>query len=236
MSAPQNVDQQEIAHFDRISELWWDPKGKMGMLHKINPLRSQFIFEQVRAENPKAMDIGCGGGILTEALAKHGMQANGIDQSEFTLNIAIKHAKENGLDINYRLITAEEIADEEAGQYDVVACLEMMEHVPDPAAIVAACSKLLKPNGIAVFSTINRTFKAWLTAIIIGEYVMRILPKGTHQYEKLIKPSEMKQWAEQSGLEHLRTASLMFNPLFKSWKVVEGKEDTNYMMSFRKKG
>lgn len=231
----QNVDQEEIAKFNRVSELWWDEKGKMGMLHVINPLRSQFAFDHIETPNPRMIDIGCGGGILTEELVKRGaVNVVGVDQSELTIKIAREHAKKSGLDIDYRLTTAEAIAEEEAGTYDAVTCLEMLEHVPDPSAIIQACTTLLKPGGKAIFSTINRNPKAFLFAIVGGEYILRILPRGTHQYNKLIKPNEMRAWAKAAGLRYLSSASLMYNPLFRKFKVAHGKEDVNYMMAFVK--
>lgn len=235
MSTPSNVDSQEVSKFDRVAQLWWDPNGKMGMLHVINPLRSQFTFDHADVRGKRVVDVGCGGGILTETLAKAGANVVGIDQSELTLEVAKQHALKSGLNIDYRIQTVEELVLLEAGTFDVVTCLEMLEHVPDPAAVIDACTRLLKPGGHVIFSTINRNFKAWLFAIFGGEYILRILPKGTHEYAKLIRPDEMKAWSQQSGLTHLRSASLMYNPLFKSFKVAKGKEDVNYMMSFVKK-
>ncbi len=235
MNQAVNVDSSEVSKFDRVAQLWWDPTGKMGMLHVINPLRSQFTFDHVEnIKGAKAVDVGCGGGILTETLAKAGAHVIGIDQSEMSLEVARQHAQKSGLAIDYRLQRVEELAELEAGSFDVVTCLEMLEHVPDPAAIIDACARLLKPGGHVIFSTINRSFKAWLFAIVGGEYVMRILPKGTHEYAKLIRPAELRQWSQAAGLTHLRSASLMFNPLTKRFKVAEGKEDVNYMMSYVK--
>ncbi len=236
MNQPSNVDIHEVSKFDRVAQLWWDPAGKMGMLHVINPLRSQFTFDHADVNGKRVVDVGCGGGILTETLAKAGADVVGIDQSELTLEVARQHAAKSGLTIDYRIQTVEDLAEKEAGTYDVVTCLEMIEHVPDPSAIIAACARLLKPGGHAIFSTINRSFKAWLFAIVGGEYVMRILPRGTHQYEKLVRPTELRAWSEASGLTWLRSASLMFNPLKRTFRVAHGKEDVNYMMSFVKKG
>ncbi len=235
MNQPSNVDRQEIDKFNRVANLWWDPTGKMGMLHVINPLRSQFVFDHADVNGARVVDVGCGGGILTETLAKAGANVVGIDQSDLTLEVARQHARQGGLDIDYRLQTVEELVALEAGSYDVVTCLELLEHVPDPAAVIDACARLLKPGGHVVFSTINRTFKAWLFAIVGGEYVMRILPRGTHEYAKLIRPDEMRRWAGASGLAFLRSASLMFNPLNKSFRVAPGREDVNYMASFVKR-
>lgn len=234
MNRPSNVDSQEIGKFDRVAQLWWDPTGKMGMLHLINPLRSQFTFEHTDVQGKRVVDVGCGGGILTETLARAGAQVVGIDQSELTLQAARKHAEQEGLAIDYRIQTVEALALQESGSFDVVTCLEMLEHVPNPAAVIDACARLLKPGGHAIFSTINRNAKAWLFAIVGGEYVLRILPRGTHQYEKLIRPDELRSWARHSGLKHLRSASLMYNPLFKRFHVAQGREDVNYMMSYVK--
>ncbi len=231
-----NVDAQEISKFDRVATLWWDPAGKMGMLHVINPLRSRFVLDHVIETSPRIVDIGCGGGILAEALARHGAQVVGIDQSQQSVQIAIQHAAANHLLIDYRIQTAEALAEAEPGNYDAVTCLEMLEHVPDPSAVIVACARLLKPGGKAVFSTIDRSFKAWLFAIVGGEYILRILPRGTHEYAKLIRPNELRQWAQAAGLECVSVASLMYNPLRKAFKVAHGKEDVNYMACFVKRG
>ncbi len=236
MNAPANVDEEEIRKFEHVSQLWWDPTGKMGMLHVINPLRSRFILDDVEVAQPKTVDVGCGGGILTETLAKAGARVIGIDQSPRSIEVARQHARQGGLDIDYRLQTVEQLAEQEAGSFDVVTCLEMIEHVPDPSAIVAACTRLLKPGGKAFFSTINRTPKAWLFAIIGGEYILRILPRGTHSYEKLVRPSELRRWAEASGLEYVRSASLIYNPFTRRFRVAASREDVNYMQSYRKRG
>ncbi|HET9049235.1 MAG TPA: bifunctional 2-polyprenyl-6-hydroxyphenol methylase/3-demethylubiquinol 3-O-methyltransferase UbiG [Chiayiivirga sp.] len=235
MNQTTNVDQQEVSKFDRVSKLWWDPKGKMGMLHVINPLRSQYVFDHAEVMGARVVDVGCGGGILTETLARAGADVVGIDQSPMSLDVARQHAETNGLKIDYRLQTVEELAEKEAGTYDVVTCLEMIEHVPDPAAIIAACARLLKPGGHLVLSTINRNLKALLFAIIGGEYILRILPRGTHEYKKLVRPDEMRQWTAASGLSFLGIASLMYNPFKKTFKVAHGKEDVNYMAAFVKK-
>lgn len=230
-----NVDTAEIAKFEAIAHRWWDRDSEFRPLHEINPLRVNWIDERVSLAGKRVLDVGCGGGILSEAMAQRGATVTGIDMGEAPLAVARLHQLESGVSVEYRQITAEALAEEQPGQFDVVTCLEMLEHVPDPAAIIDACARLLKPGGHVIFSTINRSFKAWLFAIIGGEYVMRILPKGTHQYEKLIRPRELRQWAQASGLTHLRSASLMFNPLSKRFKVAEGKEDVNYMMSYVKR-
>jgi len=235
MNQPLNVDPEEIGKFDRISQLWWDPHGKMGMLHVINPLRARFIFDHAEISGAKVVDVGCGGGILTETLAKAGADTTGLDQSELTLAVARQHADDHGLTIDYRLQTVEQLADEMPGRFDVVTCLEMLEHVPDPAAVISACSRLLKPGGKAVFSTINRSFKAWLFAIVGGEYILRLLPRGTHQYRMLVKPAEMRAGARDAGLQHIQSASLIYNPLTRKFRVAHNREDVNYMAAFVKK-
>lgn len=240
MTQFSNADAQEITKFDRVSNLWWDAHGKMGMLHTINPLRLKFILQQMDARQPdtpppRIVDVGCGGGILTEALAKAGAQATGIDLSELSLEVARQHAGEHGLTIDYRYQDAEQLAQQQAGSFDVVTCMEMLEHVPDPAAVIAACARALKPGGRAIFSTINRNPKAFLFAIVGGEYVLRLLPRGTHSYRKLIRPYELREWARVAGLEFTSIASLMYNPLTRHFRVDAGREDVNYMAAFIKK-
>lgn len=240
MTQFSNADAREITKFDRVSKLWWNPQGKMGMLHTINPLRLKFILQQMDAQqidtpHPRVVDVGCGGGILTEALAKTGAQATGIDLSELSLQVARQHASEHGLAIDYRYQNAEQLALEQAGSFDVVTCMEMLEHVPDPAQVIAACARALKPGGRAVFSTINRTPKAFAFAIVGGEYVLRLLPRGTHSYRKLIRPCELREWARAAGLQFTGIASLMYHPLSRRFHVDAGREDVNYMASFVKK-
>lgn len=236
MNASRNVDPAEIAHFNRMASLWWDPDGKMGQLHAINSLRLRFITDRVTAPDPAILDVGCGGGILAEALARTGARVSGIDLSELSLQIARQHAQQGGLQIDYRLLDAEAMAQDEGGRFDAVTCMEMLEHVPHPDRVIAACSRLLKPGGMAFFSTINRTPKAFLFAIVAGEYILGLLPRGTHSYQKLIRPREMRTWAASAGLEFQAVASLMYNPLRRTFRVAPGREDINYMMCFQKKG
>jgi 2-polyprenyl-6-hydroxyphenyl methylase / 3-demethylubiquinone-9 3-methyltransferase len=235
MTTFENADNKEIDKFDRVSQIWWDSRGEMGTLHTINPLRTKFIMENLNARNPKILDVGCGGGILSEALAKNGALVTGIDLSQPSIQVARQHAQQQGLDIDYRYESVEEVARKHAGSFDVVACMEMLEHVPRPDKIVAACAQALKPGGHAVFSTINRTPKAFLFAIVGGEYILRLLPRGTHTYQKLIRPQELKNWAQDSGLEFSRLSSLMYNPFTRKFKVAAGKEDVNYMAHFTRK-
>ncbi|HUH98126.1 MAG TPA: bifunctional 2-polyprenyl-6-hydroxyphenol methylase/3-demethylubiquinol 3-O-methyltransferase UbiG [Anaerolineales bacterium] len=231
----ENVDNKEIDKFNKVAQIWWDLNGEMGTLHTINPLRTNFIMDGLAAHNPKILDVGCGGGILSEALAKVGAEVIGIDLSEASIQVARQHAQKQGLKIDYHYEGIEEIARKYAGTFDVVTCMEMLEHVPDPDKIVAACVQALKPGGRAVFSTINRTPKAFLFAIVGGEYVLHLLPRGTHTYRKLIRPAELKNWARASGLEFSRLSSLIYNPFTRTFKVAPDKEDVNYMVYFNKK-
>ncbi|MBU6469486.1 MAG: bifunctional 2-polyprenyl-6-hydroxyphenol methylase/3-demethylubiquinol 3-O-methyltransferase UbiG [Gammaproteobacteria bacterium] len=234
MKPSSNVDAREIAKFDQVSPAWWDLQGEMRMLHVINPLRCKFIFDHLDVVQPRILDIGCGGGILSEALAGVGARVTGIDLSEPTLQVARRHAAEQGLEIDYRRQSAEQIAQAEAGRYDAVVCMEMLEHVPYPEAVIAAAVQILKPGGQAFFSTINRSLKAFLFAIVAGEYVLHLLPRGTHSYKKLIRPHELRAWARASGLRYVGIASLLFNPVTGTFKVAAGKEDVNYMACFAK--
>jgi 2-polyprenyl-6-hydroxyphenyl methylase/3-demethylubiquinone-9 3-methyltransferase len=235
MKSFENADNKEIEKFDRVSQIWWDPKGEMGTLHTINPLRTNFIMERLTVPDPRILDVGCGGGILSEALARAGARVTGLDLSEASIQVAKKHAQQQGLEIDYRYESAQEVAGQQAGTFDAVTCMEMLEHVPEPGKIVAACAQALKPGGQAFFSTINRTPKAFLFAIIGGEYILRLLPRGTHTYSKLIRPQELKDWTHEAGLEFVRLASLMYNPFTRTFKVAAGKEDVNYMAHFIKK-
>ena len=233
MSQLTNSDLGEIKKFDDVAQIWWDPKGEMGTLHTINPLRMKFITDVMALSGRKVLDVGCGGGILTEALARGGAQATGIDLSKDSIEAAKLHANQQGLSIDYRYENIEETASKQAGEFDAITCMEMLEHVPEPGKIIAACARLLKPGGHAFFSTINRTPKAFLFVIFGGEYILRLLPRGTHTYKKLIRPSELKGWAQASGLEFRRLASLIYNPFTGKFKVVE-KEDSNYFAHFVK--
>ncbi|TAN14017.1 MAG: bifunctional 2-polyprenyl-6-hydroxyphenol methylase/3-demethylubiquinol 3-O-methyltransferase UbiG [Burkholderiaceae bacterium] len=234
MSPSPNVDAAEIDHFNRLAELWWNPQGKMGQLHAINALRLAFIVDRFPRGNPRVADVGCGGGILSEALARAGAKVTGIDLSERSLRIARDHANAGALEIDYRLMGADALAAVAAGQYDLVTCMEMLEHVPHPDEVIAHCATLLKPGGVAVFSTINRTFKAFAFAIVAGEYILGLLPRGTHSYAKLVRPVEMYAWAAAARLDFDAVASLMYNPLSRRFRVAAGREDVNYMAAFRK--
>jgi 2-polyprenyl-6-hydroxyphenyl methylase / 3-demethylubiquinone-9 3-methyltransferase len=228
-----NVDQSEIAKFSALAHRWWDPNSEFKPLHAINPLRLAWIKSFVTLEGKKVLDVGCGGGILAESIAQSGADTTGIDLSEKALKVAQLHALEVGANLNYRLISAEDLAREQPEQYDVVTCMEMLEHVPDPASVVKACATLCKPGGTLFFSTLNRNPKSYLFAIIGAEYILKLLPKGTHEYAKFIKPSELVSFTRQAGLEMLGIKGMSYNPLSQVYSLGDDV-DVNYMIAVRK--
>jgi 2-polyprenyl-6-hydroxyphenyl methylase/3-demethylubiquinone-9 3-methyltransferase len=229
-----NVDREEIARFEKVAARWWDPNGEMAPLHVINPVRARYIETAAGTLKGKAaVDIGCGGGLLSEALAARGARVTGIDLAEDVLDAARAHLKVSKLKVDYRAAPAEILAEEKPGAFDLVTCLEMLEHVPDPAAIVAACAKLARPGAPVVFSTINRNPKAWALAIVAAEYVLNLLPRGTHDYAKLIRPSELDRWARAAGLEVVEIRGLTYNPLLKTAQLSDDC-DVNYLMLCRR--
>lgn len=228
-----NVDQSEIAKFSALAHRWWDPNSEFKPLHAINPLRLSWMKSFVNFEGKKVVDIGCGGGILAESIAQSGADTTGIDLSEKALKVAELHALEVGANLTYRAISAEDLAQEQAGQYDVVTCMEMLEHVPDPASVVRACAALCKPGGILFFSTLNRNPKSYLFAIIGAEYILRLLPKGTHEYAKFIKPSELVHFTRAADLEMLGIKGLGYNPITQVYSINDNV-DVNYMIAVRK--
>ena len=225
-----NVDPLEIQKFSELAARWWDPKSEFRPLHEINPLRLGYIQERSSLEGQRVLDVGCGGGILAESMAVAGADVTGLDMGEAPLNVARLHALETGVSLNYRQITAEELAEEDPAAWDVVTCMEMLEHVPDPASIVTACSRLVKPGGLVHFSTINRNPKSFLFAIIGAEYVLNLLPKGTHKYENFIRPSELFGWAEGAGLKCEDMTGMHYNPVADAYSLGPGV-DVNYIMS-----
>jgi 2-polyprenyl-6-hydroxyphenyl methylase/3-demethylubiquinone-9 3-methyltransferase len=228
-----NVDQSEIAKFSALAHRWWDPNSEFKPLHAINPLRLSWIKSFVDLEGKKVLDVGCGGGILAESIAQSGAYVCGIDLSEKALKVAELHALEVGATLKYRSISAEALAEEEPEQYDVVTCMEMLEHVPDPASVVRACATLCKPGGRLFFSTLNRSPKSYLFAIIGAEYLLRLLPKGTHEYAKFIKPSELVSFARQADLEMIGIKGMSYNPITQVYSLGEDV-DVNYMIAVRK--
>lgn len=234
MNATQvNVDQAEIAKFDALASRWWDPAGEFGALHEINPLRLDFIRQRATLPGSKTVDIGCGGGILAESMANAGAAVTGIDMAEGPLAVARLHQAESGTDVEYLHSTAEALAEERHGQFDVVTCLEMLEHVPSPQTVIAACAELVKPGGHIFFSTINRNPKSFMLAIVGAEYVLRLLPAGTHEYAKFIKPSELEAWARHAGLDLEGSIGMHYNPVTREYSLGSSL-DVNYLMHFRR--
>ncbi|HTM63230.1 MAG TPA: bifunctional 2-polyprenyl-6-hydroxyphenol methylase/3-demethylubiquinol 3-O-methyltransferase UbiG [Gammaproteobacteria bacterium] len=224
-----NTDQQELKKFAQHASRWWDTEGELKTLHQINPLRLQYIKDHVDLNQKSVIDIGCGGGILTESMAQCGANVTGIDMAKPVIDAAKLHLHESGLNIEYLTISAEEIAAERPEQYDVVTCLEMLEHVPDPEAIVRACAALVKPGGHIFFSTINRNPKAYLFAIVGAEYILNILPKNTHDYSKFIRPSELGSWARLSGLNTHCTRGIHYSPFTKTFSLTDDVS-VNYLL------
>ena len=229
----QNVDVAEVAKFDALAARWWDPDGEFRPLHEINPLRLDWIRQHAELNGRTVVDIGCGGGILAESMAAAGAVVTGIDMAESPLAVARLHQIESGATVDYRQSTAEELAAESAGQYDIVTCLEMLEHVPSPAQIIASVHTLLRPGGQAFFSTINRSPKSFVFAIVGAEYVLKLLPAGTHEYRKFIRPSELDSWACDAGLELKASIGMHYNPLTRDYSLGPGL-DVNYLMHFRR--
>ena len=229
-----NVDTAEIAKFEALASRWWDKNSEFKPLHDINPLRANYIDERSPVAQQKVIDVGCGGGILAESLAQRGAFVTGIDMGEAPLSVARLHALEVGVSLNYEKITAEEKAQQCAGEFDVVTCMEMLEHVPDPASVVKACADLVKPGGDVYFSTINRNPKAYAFAILGAEYLLKMLPKGTHDYDKFIRPSELAQWLRSAGLELQNLSGMTYNPITKHYKLDANDVSVNYLLHAKK--
>lgn len=226
-----NFDPAEISKFEELANRWWDMHGEFKPLHDINPLRLHYIDERVQLEGKRVLDVGCGGGILSESMAKRGAIVTAIDMGKAPLSVAKLHAMESEVDIDYQQITVEELALKQPGSFDAVSCMEMLEHVPDPASVIRACKTLVKPGGSVFFSTINRNPKSYLFAIVGAEYVLKMLPRGTHDYEKFIKPSELDEWAREASLQLKNITGMTYNPLTQKYSL--GRDvDVNYMTHY----
>jgi 2-polyprenyl-6-hydroxyphenyl methylase/3-demethylubiquinone-9 3-methyltransferase len=230
MTETLNVDPQEIAKFEALASRWWDRSGEFRPLHEINPLRANYIDQHSPVAGLRLVDVGCGGGILAEAMAQRGATVTGIDMGEAPLSVAKLHQVESGVDVTYLQTTAEQLAEKEAGAFDVVCCLEMLEHVPDPGSVISACATMAKKGGSLYFSTINRNPKAFLFAIVGAEHILKLLPAGTHDYDKFIKPSEMAAWIRDAGLVVEGMTGLTYNPLTKHYRLNERDVSVNYMV------
>ena len=229
----ENVDRAEIAKFEAIANRWWDAESEFKPLHQINPLRLNFIDQIVQLSGKKVLDVGCGGGILSESMAERGAQVTGIDMGETPINVAKLHSLESGTKVEYLQISAESLAEQRTNspdqQFDVITCLEMLEHVPDPSSVINACASMLKPGGHLFLSTINRNPKAYMFAIVGAEYVLKLLPRGTHDYAKFIRPSELATWVREAQLDVQQMIGLVYNPLTQHYKLADDV-DVNYMM------
>lgn len=225
-----NVDPKEIAKFEALASRWWDRSSEFKPLHEINPLRANYIDERSPVAGKMLVDVGCGGGILAESMAQRGAQVTGIDMGEAPLTVARIHQLESGVEVDYRQNTAEQLADEKPGAFDIICCLEMLEHVPDPGSVIAACAAMAKPGGNLYFSTINRNPKAFAFAIVGAEHILQLLPAGTHEYARFIKPSELAGWMRDAGLILEGMTGLTYNPISKHYRLNPKDVTVNYMV------
>ena len=230
----QNVDTSEISKFERLASRWWDQSGEFKPLHDINPLRTNYIDMSSPVAEKNIIDVGCGGGILCEALTQRGANVTGIDMGKAPLDVAKLHALESGLSINYQQNTAENMAASSPASYDIVTCLEMLEHVPDPSSVIQSCAAMVKNDGYVYFSTLNRNPKSYAFAILGAEYVLKMLPKGTHEYKKFIKPAELASWVRAAGLVVEDVCGMTYNPLTKKYRLDDNDVDVNYLMRAKK--
>jgi 2-polyprenyl-6-hydroxyphenyl methylase/3-demethylubiquinone-9 3-methyltransferase len=228
-----NVDEAEVSKFEELASRWWDPQSEFKPLHEINPLRLDYIDRTTSLAGKKVLDVGCGGGILSESMAAKGAQVTGIDMGEAPLQVARLHLLESGLDITYERIPVERLAAERPESFDLVTCMEMLEHVPDPASVVEACAGLVKPGGHVILSTINRNPKSYLFAIVGAEYLLKLLPKGTHDFAKFIRPSELSGWIRDTALQSIDITGLSYNPLTRHY-TLGSDVDVNYMVACMK--
>jgi 2-polyprenyl-6-hydroxyphenyl methylase/3-demethylubiquinone-9 3-methyltransferase len=228
-----NVDHAEIGKFEELAARWWDPNSEFKPLHDINPLRLDYIDRAVSLSGKEVLDVGCGGGILSESMVVRGAKVTGIDMGRRPLQVAELHTLESGVEVTYRRIAVETLAAESLARFDVVTCMEMLEHVPEPASVVAACGRLAKPGGFVFFSTLNRNIKSYLLAIIGAEYVLGMLPRGTHEYARFIKPSELDAWVRGAGMHTEDITGMTYNPLSDTYRLVKRDLDVNYLMTCR---
>lgn len=226
-----NVDQAEVKKFEELASRWWDPQSEFKPLHDINPLRLDYIDSAAPLAGKQVLDVGCGGGILSESMAARGAHVTGIDAGKAPLEVARLHLLESGLEVDYQQVMVEKFADERPATFDVVTCMEMLEHVPDPSSVVASCAKLLKPGGTLFLSTINRNPKAWLMAVVGAEYILNMLPKGTHEYRKFMRPSELEECCRLAGLGVTDLTGMTYNPLARTYKLNPCEFDVNYLMT-----
>ncbi len=215
----QNVDPQEVRKFNALASRWWDSTSEFKPLHDINPLRLNYIDEHAGIAGKKVLDVGCGGGILSESMAFRGAEVTGIDMATAALSVAKLHLHESGAKVNYQQLSVEALASDQPETFDVVTCMELLEHVPDPSSVIKSCAELVKPGGDIFFSTLNRNAKSYLFAILGAEYILKMLPKGTHDYQKFIRPSELEEWVREAGLELKKITGMSYNPITKNYKL-----------------
>ncbi|MBL4851551.1 MAG: bifunctional 2-polyprenyl-6-hydroxyphenol methylase/3-demethylubiquinol 3-O-methyltransferase UbiG [Gammaproteobacteria bacterium] len=228
MNTQTNVDPQELNKFDAIAARWWDPEGECKPLHRLNPIRLRFIEERIALSGKQVLDIGCGGGLLSEAMASCGAKVTGIDMAASPLAVAKLHLLESGWTVDYQQASAEQFAEQHQGEFDVITCMELLEHVPEPSSLIAACATMLKPDGELFFSTLNRNAKAFIQAIIGAEYLLKLLPKGTHRYDRFIRPSELARWCREANIELKTLKGMGYNPLTQQFKLTDNLS-VNYL-------
>jgi 2-polyprenyl-6-hydroxyphenyl methylase/3-demethylubiquinone-9 3-methyltransferase len=232
--AAHNVDHAEISKFEELAARWWDPHSEFKPLHDINPLRLDYVDRTAGLSGKEVLDVGCGGGILSESMAVRGARVTGIDMGAMPLRVAELHTLETGVEVTYRQISAEQLATERPASFEVVTCMELLEHVPDPSSVVRACCQLVRPGGWVFFSTINRNPKSYLLAVIGAEYVLGMLPRGTHDYARFIRPSELDAWIRAAGLVTTHITGLTYNPLLDTYRLAERDVDVNYLVTCRR--
>ena len=234
MQTDENVDLSEIAKFEKLASRWWDPHSEFKPLHDINPLRAGWIDQHANVKHKRVLDVGCGGGLLCEALAHRGALVTGIDMGEAPLSVARLHQLESGVTVDYQQSTAESLAERRAGEFEIVTCLEMLEHVPDPSTVIQACADLCRSGGDLFFSTINRNPKSFLFAIVGAEYILNLLPRGTHEFDKFIKPSELARWIREAGLDMQEMMGMTYNPVTKRYRLTPDDVSVNYLIRAKK--